>query len=164
MVEHVRYFASQVYSAEDQITEEQAAAAGAFVRAHFVGERVDHAEIVAARERLQYVVYYRPQVSADVAQRHRERYGEVPFRVSLAPRADGARTMIEEYVYDRAGALIEREQTALDEQGRPSLQRFFDAEGRLHQTVEFEYATNGELAFVRTRNAAGAIVSEERGS
>src|ERR1043165_1676167 len=93
------------FSAEDEVSYEQARSLRPFVRAYLVDGKVEHAETVNPPEEIELVVYYE-QVPSDALRRlHQERYGKIPMSVSLPVLQDGEHTTTEIYEYDGDGKM-----------------------------------------------------------
>jgi hypothetical protein len=160
--EEIRYYRSQVFTADDEMTPEQARSASGFVRAFAIDGKVVRAEIVSAPDKIDYVAYYEVAPSENLIRQHRERYGARPFHISPPRRQENEYVVAETYEYNAHGELIEREQTYLDAKKWPRLQRRLAPNGDLLETVEYEYEADGNLAIVRTRAADGTVLHEDR--
>lgn len=159
MEEQLRYYESQQYVPEDQLTAEEALGRGSFVRAHVIADRVDHAEVVIASETSK-VVYYRERASAEIVEWHQHRYGQRPCEIRTPRRSEGDLQIAETHLYNAAGTLTEINRL-IEGAGTMEEHRLLP-DRSLFQTVEYVLNEDGDIELVRTRDGKGTILSEER--
>lgn len=159
MQEGVRYFRSQVFAEDEEMTEAEALGAGSYVAAHYLGSSPDYAEVHAGG-RIEVVYYERPLPHESLVEAHRAKYGNVPFKILTPMSAQGGRRGREVYHYGGDGVLWGVDEEQYDERGEMVLERHMDEERRLVGTVEYEYDEDGRLCRARELNPDGTVVYE----
>ena len=139
-----RYFCSQIYTDDKEISEVQALETGSYVRAVFRGGNVDRAEVVMWKA-IHHVVYYeRTWPDTLLLAFHQSHYSGVPFKVSGSPVSVPGGTDFDVYEVEANGRLQRVIRRRLDRRGNPVTESFRGPEGADLGSFRYEYQA-GEL-------------------
>lgn len=155
----VRYFRSQNYTAEEEISKDRALGGGTYVRVAFVHNQPERAEIFS-RGQLEELVYYghEPQ-DADFARAHYEEFGSIPITIYGLPARTAEGELQTLSGWNPSGELFHITKRLVDDQGEPIREEVRDASGALLGVRRFEY--NGcELTRIVFTRADGAEIIE----
>jgi hypothetical protein len=156
----VKYFESQVFSTEEEISYSEALSRSWYVACHYSDNTPDFAEVIG-HGKVDNVVYYNRKWPDEVVlKKHLAQYKTCPFEVvSSAIEIDG-RYIREIFFCNRAGQLEAITQEQINAQGDVLMEVRMDSNRNIYGTIEYEYDASGELSIVRERTPDGTVISE----
>jgi hypothetical protein len=162
MQDQFRYFRSQVYTADQEISEAETRESGGYVAAVFSEDSPVYAEVRGGGGGVTKVVYYdRPAADAAHAEAHAAKYGGgTPFEVITQTLDEGGRRARDIYHYGGGGALAGIDREWLDERGEVTSEVHMDAGRRVVSRVEYEYGDDGALTRAQEFDADGTLIDE----
>lgn len=154
-----RYFRSQIYTENEEMSKDQALREGTYVRTAFTDNRPERAEIFN-RSQLKALVYYgRNPQDAELARTHIEEYGSVPMTI-YGPSSRTAEGELQTLSgWNLVGELFHFTKRLVDDRGEPLREEVFAANGALLGIRRFEY-NGGELTRIVFTRADGAEIVE----
>jgi hypothetical protein len=157
-----KYFDSQVFEQDSEITESEAKALGIYVRAFIDDHGHMHRAEVVRDHQVTEVVYHGVEGDLDTALReqHRAAYPGVPFQITGAPVATEQGQERRKERYDAGGTLTAVVIEVLDDRGELLTEFRRDPHGVLTSRTEYEYDEQGELAWAREYDGQGRLVDE----
>lgn len=156
-----RYYDSQVYLPENELSAADVSTRKSYVKAHFSNGAIERAEVVINGS-LNRVVYYRDVWSEVVGELHRELYDAVPYRVSLPDRRENGADVRDVYICNKDGALVEIERSISSADGWIQQEDRLRPDGSVMLTAEYAYNDEGEIVTVTTRDGSGKVLSVEK--
>lgn len=157
-----KYFDSQVFEQDSEITESEAKARGIYVRAFMDGHGSVYKAEVVHDHQVTEVVYQGVEGELDIALReqHRAAYPGVSFQMTGAPVATEQGQERRKERYDAGGTLTEVVIEVLDDRGELLTEFRRDPHGALTSRTEYEYDEHGELAWAREYDGQDRLVDE----
>jgi len=157
----VRYFRSQNYRFDQEISEKHALEKGFYVRGTFIEEQPERAEIVIQGQ-LDSVVYYgRDTKDRDLVRQHRQQYGAVAMTIYDRPllTPEGELQTLSEW--NASGELIQITKRLVDDHKEPLREEIVDSQGALRGIRRFEYEGTYLARIIFTRADGAEIVELE---
>lgn len=159
----IRYFDSQVFDQDSEITQGEAELRGVYVRA-FTNEHgsVYKAEVVRDRE-VAEVVYYHDATDeheAELLPAHQAAYPGVPFQTVSRTVVKEGRRQQRKQRYDANATMTEVVIEVLDERGELLVEVRQNPDGAVTLRREYEYDAQGDIVRAREYDGQGRQVDE----
>jgi hypothetical protein len=156
-----KYYDSQVFNEENEISEAEAFERTYYVVCYFSGEKPEYAELLE-KGKVYRVVYYDQQLppSESILQKQHSRKDKTPFELALPPEYVGDKEIAKYYCFKAEcefDFILEYHSNA---EGNLLLEIHRDENHIATSSTEYEYDDVGELLFIREYNADGKMVSE----
>jgi len=157
----IRYFRSQKYTVEQEMSEEEALREGTYVRTVFDNNQPYRAEIFNRGELKELIYYGRDPRDTDFVCRLIKEQGPIPVTIygSPAPTAQGELQTLSGW--NPLGELFHITTRLVDDRGEPLREEVFDASGALLGIRTFEYRQRALTRIIFTRADGAEIVELE---
>lgn len=157
MSEQTRYFRSQVFTTDEEISEKEALSSGIYIAAHYENGRLNFAEVHV--EGLHEVIYYEPLTATEsLMHSHITKYGNVPFKVMRTISRDNGGKVREISHFDGTGKFLGVKREHLNQSGNPVLELHMGPARNLVTRIEYDYDANGTFIRAREFNPDGTLV------
>lgn len=158
----IKYFDSQVFDADSELTQDEAEARGSYVRA-FLDEQASACKAEVVRDRgVAEVIYYgaSSEHETELLPAHQAAYPGVPFQTVSRTVRNGDVWQQRKQRYDAHAALRETVIEILDERGQLLVEVRQDEEGMVTSRREYEYDDQGDIVRAREYDSQGRMVDE----
>ena len=158
---NVKYFESQVFKKEEEMSSSEALNRSWYVVCHYSDKNPDFAEIIGHGKVDKVVYYNRKWPDEDVLKKHLSQYKDCPFEIVSSSRKIDGKHIREIFFCNSAGQLEAITQEQMNAQGDLLMEVRMAPNRNLYGTIEYEYDVSGELSVVRERAPDGTVISEE---
>jgi hypothetical protein len=161
MDKEVRYFRSQTYLPEYEISEDLAGQRGTYLRVTFRDDEPERAKIVVKGELQELIYYGRDPRDASLVHQHREKYGAVPLTIYAPASRTAEGDLLTLSGWNPAGELFHITKRLVDKNGEPLREEIFDGDGTSRGVRHFIYGGGKLLRIVFTRSDGAEIIELE---
>jgi hypothetical protein len=158
---NVKYFESQVFSTEEEISYSEALNRSWYVACHYSDNTPDFAEVIG-HGKVDNVVYYnRKWPDEDLLKQHLSQYKDCPFEVISLPIEIDGKQIREIFLCNSAGQLQAITEEHLNSEGDILRDIRMDSQRNLYGSIEYEYDASGEISIVRELAPDGTVILED---
>lgn len=156
-----RYFTSQVYNKDSELSEAEALKRTGYVACYFSGNKPEYAELIEEGN-VYRVIYYNQQFPLDkgILQKQQSRKNKAPFEIALSPEYIEGKEITKYYCFKAEGEFDFILEHHADSEGNLLLEIHRDENYVATSCMEYEYDDTGEPLFIREYNTDGKLVSE----
>jgi hypothetical protein len=156
-----RYFISQVYDEESEITEAEAFERACYVVCYFSEEKPEYAELIENGE-IYRVIYYEKHWPhrEDFIARQLSRKDKTPYEIALPSEYLDNEEISKYYCFKAEGEFDFILENHIDSNGNLLSEIHLDENHIAISSTDYEYDETGELLFIREYNVEGKLVSE----
>jgi hypothetical protein len=157
-----KYFESQTFDLESELSQAEAIARGNYVLCYFnANNEPDYAELIEEEKIYRIVFYNRNWPNEELLKQQLMSAEKVPFEINLKSDLSKSGEIQKSYNFTPDGQLdliIERH---IDTHGDLQLEIYRDNSQNLLGKIEYEYSSTGDLASSREYAADGELISED---
>lgn len=159
MMTSSRYFQSQVFDKESEMSHLEALKRGSHIECYFLNEKPSYAEFVED-ERIYYVFYYnRRWPDRDLVNQHLSRY-DVPFEIVTPSLKNQDVNIVQHFAHKKTGELESITEKYLNDEDNYLREVSMDKDRNVIGILEYEYNAAGDLKYTRELRPDGAVISE----
>ena len=161
---NVKYFPSQVFSEEEEISYAEALNRSYYVACHYSNDTPDFAELIGHGKLDRVVYYHRKWPDEGLLTQHLTRYKDCPFEVISSPIEIDGKRIHEKFFCNGAGqlqAITQITEEHLNDGGVLEREIRMDAQRSLYGSIEYEYDASGEISIVREIAPDGTVILED---
>lgn len=158
---NVKYFESQVFSTEEEISYSEALNRSWYVACHYSDNTPNFAEVIGHGKVDKVIYYKRKWPDEDLLKQHLSQYKDYPFEVISLPMEIDGKHIRERFFCNSAGQLQAITQEHINYQGDLLREVRMDSQRKLYGSIEYEYDASGELSIVRELAPDGTVISED---
>ncbi|MDY6898168.1 MAG: hypothetical protein SWZ49_08820 [Cyanobacteriota bacterium] len=156
----IKYFESQVFSKEEEISHSEALNRSWYVVCHYTDNHPDFAEVIGHGKVDRVIYYNRNWPDEALLEKHLSRYENSPFEVITSSREIETKLIREIYFCNGIGKLQAITEEHFNHQWDLLIEVRMDANRNIYGTIEYVYNASGELAIVRECSPDGTAISE----
>jgi hypothetical protein len=155
-----KYYTSQVFNEDSEISEMEALKRGSYVVCYFLGGKPEYAENIEGKN-VRHVIHFVQQWPSESAfKKQRSRKDKTTFEFALPPEYIGHKEITKYYYFKAGGEFNFILEYHDDPDNNLLLEIRRDENQNVRGLIEHEYDATGELLFIREYNADGKMVSE----